>query len=597
MQNSLKVGFNRNGAIFILSLLSFLYVIPAYSAKVFCLAQLLPSTNNYYNSSVPTVDPAIPANSFSLSKRWNDLFDFSSYGEYGKERSGRISGAFSQEIDWQNIGGNHTKSFLTQGMDYLSELHVNIQEKLWSDYNFESRFFIRKTDNKYIDPRRDARLKEFNLRVLNSNSLYELGNIYADFSQFVLGSSLEGYNIQIAPNSFQKYYVIAAREHPADESAAKFQRNFFGGKADFFLFKDSNIFSNFRVGLQGGATRDDGATLEHTIYTQELRNLVGSIDGEISFIKIFSLQYEIARSGYVADYLAQSKNYNSGTAFRVQPALNFDKFSVRYLYYYVQPEFYTNFGSASADKRQQQVTVDYRFNDKADCSFIENYYYDRLADSLRDKRTVNNEKYLNFNFRPFTSRRDLNLRPYINYLSTYSDDDRNSLKSKTKTVGFSVNDTLSGKTTYGLNYEYRAFEDGANDKAMSEWFQRVGVNLGNEQQLLNRRLYYYVEPSMDIRRTKTDDDKDINFILSFSGQYDMYNNLITRFGYNLQNTDSAVPDQDFVNNRSFFEFDFLLSQKRSTHVVFRAERNWFKYDDSAQDYNETRTILKFITNF
>jgi hypothetical protein len=351
------------------------------------------------------------------------------------------------------------------------------------------------------------------------------------------------------------------------------------------------------VGLQGGATRDDGATLDHTIYTQELRNLIGSLDGEISLIKAFSLQYELARSGYVANYLAESKNYSSGTAFRIQPALNFDKLSLRYLYYYVQPEFYSNFGSVSPDKKQNQWTIDYRFNDKADFSLVENYYYDHLKDSTRDKRTVNNEQYLNFNFRPFTVRRDFSLRPYINSLSTYSDDDANSLKSKTKTIGFSVNDTLFGKATAGLNYEYRAFEDGYNDKAMSEWFQRVGVNLSNEQQFLNRRLYYYLEPSADIRRTKTDDDKDINFSLSGNGQYDIYKDLLMRFGHNLQTTNSASPGQDFTNNRSFFELDFLLSQKRSTRFIFRAEKNWFKYDDGTQDYNETRTIVKFVTNF
>lgn len=580
----MKLIFSKKFVLKIIIFVLFvLFPLSTYAAEVYYLGQAGQTATSQPNPS------------YSLSQRFHDLLNFSAYGEPNQDRSGRISGKFTEEISWQDISGNTSKSFLERGTDYLTELNLNLQEKLGRDYNFEGQGFLRKTDNRRIETKRELRLKQLNLKALNSRNLFEFGDFYADFSQFVLGSSLEGFNIELNPSISQRYHFLVARKERADTVSDKFQRNTLGAKADYKLFQDSELFSNFRIGMQVAKIEDDSSTIDHGSSAKDLSNTVAGIDGEISLRKAFSLQYELARSGYIEDEDG-ANDKKAGTAFRLQPALNLGKANFRYLYYYVQPQFYTETGSASPDKIQHQLTFDYRLSDRANLNFVENLYWDHLDKSTLTKRTTNNEKYLSFILRPFEARKDFTARPYINYSKKDSDDDANSAESVTKTIGFSINDTLNEKTTYGVSYEYRAFVDEAN-KSTSDYFHRLGFNLGHEQLFFEKRLYYSLNTGLDLRSTKTDDNKDASASISFSGQYDMMQNSKLRFGHNLQDANSAKPASDSVNHRSFLEMDFLLAQKRASHFVLRAERNRYDHEDNTQEYNETRAIAKFITNF
>jgi len=535
--------------------------------------------------------------SYSLSQRIKDILDLSSERDYA-ERSGRLSGSFSQEINWQSVSGNKSKSFLEEGTDYLSELNLNLQEKLMRDYNFEGQWFLRKTDNRRIETKKDVRLKQLNLKVFNPKNIFEFGDFYADFSPFVLGSSLEGFNIKISPSEIRDYHFIVARKYREDTATERFQRNAFGFKIDQYLFKDSDLFSNFRLGFQSVSIQDDSSTAYDNGNAKDLRNNVFSFDGEFSLTKYLSFQYEVARSTYLEDEDSETiKDTKYGTALRLQPAINLDKISLRYLYYYGQPKFYTDLGSASTDKIQHQISLDYRLNEKATVNVVENYYWDHLSGSSLTKRTTNDEKYLSFNFRPFEKFKDLTLRPYINYQEKDSDDGINSAESTTKTFGFGINDVLNEKTSYGLGYEYRAYIDEGNDKANSDYFHRLNFNFSHEQSFCSKRLYYTFSPNLELRDTKSEDDNDINLGLSFNGQYDISKNTILRFGHNLQDTNSARAGADFLNNCSFLESDSTLYNNRNTHFIFRVERNRYDHEDGSQEYRENRIIAKFLTNF
>ena len=574
----------RTKEIIICTILSISILYNTYSAEV------------YYLSPQESVSSQINP-SYSLSQRIKDILDFSSGRDYS-ERSGRLSGSFSQEINWQSVSGNKSKSFLEEGTDYLSELNLNLQQKLIKDYNFEGQWFLRKTDNRRIETKKDIRLKQLNIKVFNPKNLFEFGDFYADFSPFVLGSSLEGFNVKLSASELRNYNFIVARKYREDTTTERFQRNVFGFKIDQNLFKDSNLFSNFRVGFQAVSINDDSSTSYDYGNAKDLRNNVFSFDGEISLTKYFSLQYEIARSSYLEDEDSQIiKDTQYGTAFRVQPAINLGKGYLRYLYYYGQPKFYTDLGSASTDKIQHQISLDYRLNEKITINIVENYYWDHLSGSSLTKRTINDEKYLSFNLKPFKKFKNLTLRPYINYQKKNSDDQQNSSEATTKTFGFSINDVLNERTSYGLGYEYRAYRDEGNNKASSDYFHRLNLNFSHEQNFFNKRLFYTISPNLELRNTKTDDDKDINLGLSLNGQYDLLKNTVLRFGHNLQNTNSARVGSDFLNNRSFLEFDFTLYKNKNTHFIFRIERNRYDHEDGAQEYRENRLIAKFLTNF
>lgn len=561
---------------------------PVFSAEVYYLGG---------GSGGPGAGQMNPA--FSLSQRAHDLFDFASYGKENPERSGRISGSLTQEVRWNKVSGNKSKSFLENGTDYVSEANINIQEKLWKDYNLESQLFIRKTDDRRVEPRRDVRLKQFNVKILNPKNLYEAGDFYADFSPFTLSSSLEGLHAEMSPSDLYTVKMVAARSQSPDVAADTFQRNVLGTKVDLNLFKDSELFSNFRIGAQAVTNRDDSSSVPEPSSAKDLRNTVVGIDGDISLTKYLSLNYEVARSGYVEDEditVAPGKDQKYGTAFRAQPSLNLGATTARYLYYYVQPGFYTDIGSAASDKIQHQINVDQQLGSKATLSLMQNWYWDHLKSSTRTKRTLYDEKTASLNWRPFDARKNFSFRPYVAYLQKDSDDPANSAEGVTRTAGFSVNDNLDEKTSVGANYEYRSYKDEAN-KTNSDYFNRVGLYLARESQLFNRRLYQSFGPNMDFRRTKTDPNQDVSFSTSYTGQYDVSKIWISRWGYNVQLANNAGPDQDYVNHRNYLEMDFLVHEKRSAHFVVRGERNRYDHEKADQDYNETRVTGRFTINF
>ncbi|HOD12195.1 MAG TPA: hypothetical protein PKO44_03790 [Candidatus Omnitrophota bacterium] len=531
--------------------------------------------------------------SYSLKQRFHDLFDFTS-GRELNDRSGRITGNIAQEISWNNISGNTSKSFLRRGTDYLTELRLNIGAKLPKDYNFEGQIFLRKTDNNRIEQRGDVRMKQISTKIYNPKNIVEFADSYAEFSQFTLGTSLEGLSFETNPSEDQRYKGVIARAYGADVATEKFQRNIFGFKMDQNFFRDSSVFSNFRVGLQHVTTQDDSSTLERTSNSKQIRNHVTSIDGALSLQKYLSMNYEIARSEHAPD-LEADKNSEEAYAVRLQPTLNMGKIQTRYLYNYVQPKFYTDVGSASPDMVQHQVTFDIALNASNTLSLTENYYWDHLRGSSLTKRTINDEKYVVWASRPFASRTSFSFRPYVNYQIRSSDDPGNTASGVTRTGGFSVNDTI-GSASVGANYEYRAFTDKANRTA-SDYFHRVGLNFAKDYKLFGRRFYCSLDPALDLRSTKTSQKKDINFNLGLNATYEASQRFTIRLGNTLADSNRSKPGTDYFNNRTFSEFDYLINKKHATRFIVRAERNRYVHEDGNQTYNEQRVIAKFVSNF
>lgn len=242
------------------------------------------------------------------------------------------------------------------------------------------------------------------------------------------------------------------------------------------------------------------------------------------------------------------------------------------------------------------MTVDHRFSKRLSVSLMENYYWDHLTDSTRAKRTINDEKSLTFNFLPLANRESFGARMNVGYNLRSSDDGANSSEGRTFTVGTGFNDRISDSTDWGLSYQYRAYSDWANSSS-SDYSNRFGLNLGHEAQVLNRRLYMSLNPSVDIRSTKSDNNKDLNFGVGLTGQYDMAKTLTSRFGHTLADTNAAKSDSDHTNNNSYLEFDKSFGANANRHFVARFERNRYVYEDGTQNYTETRGVIKYTLNF
>ncbi|HOD11914.1 MAG TPA: hypothetical protein PLO93_05530 [Candidatus Omnitrophota bacterium] len=569
----------------------FLFVVLLFSSALADAAEVYYLGGPQGSSQEAAVNP-----SYSLKQRFQDLFSSLSSIRKDPEASGSISGHLSQTVVHNDIGGNREKSYLKPGVNYITDLNFSIQEKLHADYNFTGQWFLRKTDDPRVESRRDVRLKQVDLQVANERNLYQFGDFYGSFSQFVLGSSLEGFNMDINPTDDQHYQIVIARRNEADTVANSFQRNVFGFKADRYLFKGSDLFSDFRIGVQAASSQDDSASLPDNHTAKDLRNTVFGLDGEIVFKQGLSIQYEYAGSAYVEDEDASEKTTTYANAFRFQPSMRLGKANVRYLYYYAQPKFYTDAGSSMSDKIQNQVSLDYRFSDRVNVTVSENYYWDHLKGSSRTKRTFNDEKYMTWNLLPLASRRSFNLRPYVNYQVRNSDDPGNSAESTTLTGGFDISDRLNAHTNWGVGYECRSFIDRVT-RSNSEIFHRIRFNWAQDMMLWARRLYYAITPNVDIRHRKGNDNKDVTVGAGFNVQYDLFQRVFLRMGNTLADTNSASPSGDYVNNRGFWEVDFLVDKERSAHFIIRGERNNYTAENGAQSYKEQRVIAKFEVNF
>jgi len=537
---------------------------------------------------------------FTLKKRVDDLCDLKSYGKYGPDRSGRITGTIMEEASWNDVGGNGTLSFLKKGVYQNTEVNINAQEKLWKDYNFDAQTFLRRTDDRRIEQRKDIRVKQLTTKLYNPDNMFMFGDFYGDFSQFTLGNSLEGFDLDIAQSGMCSIKGVAARSQSADPDKGTFLRYVAGGKTDLNLFKDSSLFSVFRVGAQAVTSQDDSSSVDNTNRStriQDLDNTVVSIDGEMRMRKYFSLFYEVARSAHAADIdTSPDDDLNYGTAFRMTPVINAGPLNFRYLYYYVQPQFYTDSGSAMPDKIQHQFTLNYAISKKASLSFVENYYWNHLEGSALSKRTFDDEKYFTLNMRPFDKYKDFNVRTYANVLQADSDDIENSAEATTVTAGFGINDMLDPKTSYGTYFEFRGFANEA-EKANSDYFYRLGYNLGREQQVFGKRLYFSGDVNIDFHDPKYNPKNEVTTGCSFSGQYNFFKEHMFRFGYNIQTTNSYESSLDYLNNRTYAEFDLLMEKKHNTRCVLRGEHNRYNQNDRGLSYDESRIITRLATNF
>lgn len=537
---------------------------------------------------------------FTWQKRVDDLVDFANYGNYGDDRSGMITGSVMEDVSWNDVGGNGNNSFLRKGVYQDTEANINAYERLWGDYNFEGQIFLRWTDDRRIERRKDIRVKQLTTKISNPDNTLLFGDFYGDFSQFTLGNSLEGFYGEMKPLKWLQVKGVAARSQSPDQDQSTYWRSVLGGKVDAFLLQESDFFNTFRVGAQVVTNQDDRATVEQenrAIPMNDLNNTVVSIDGEIAFKKHFSVVYEAATSAYIENYSAADRaDYKYANAFRIQPKLRYGPFQVRYLYYYVQPKFYTDSGSAMADKMQNQFTMDWDLSKKARISFVENYYWDHLGGSDKTRRTINDEQYFTLTLKPSDKHSDFNVRAYTNIQQRNSDDPDHLIRTITLTPGMSLNDNLDEKTSYGIFNEFRGYVDRFNGKA-SDFFYRCGGNIGREQQVIGRMLYFGTSINMDFHDQKSEDDNENIIGFSFTGQYNFFADHMFYFGYNINASNAAGPAQGYFNTMNYAEFNLLMEKKRNTRLVLRGEFNRYNAEESGNSYDETRIITRWTSSF
>lgn len=556
---------------------------PAWAAEIIFLG------GGADGDAAPKVVPA-----FTARQRLHDLFDFGSYGQYGEDRSGMITGRMAVQGEYTSVRGNQAKSFYRdENKDHLMELDLRVFEKLLSGYQFQGETSLRKTDNQRMEPRNAVVLKQLNLSVFNDTNLFEFGNFYSDFSQFVMGTSLEGANVELAPTDNLLTRAVIARTH--ESGRGLYQRNVYGAKADVKPLEGHPSVSLLRLGVQAVSVDDDSASLQNDPGATDQDNNVAGVDGELRLRNGAFVVFEAARSGYIEDEDVSDRRLY-GTAWRIMPGYRHnDLWDLRYLAYRVDPAYRTLVGSASSDKQQHMVSADWRLNPDNTLTLSQNWYWDKLSGSDRPYRTRYDEKYLSLLSRPFQEFRTVSLRPYLNHQHKDSDDAANSADSATVTVGLATNARL-WETTLGVFGELRHFTARpANVDGEDSW--RYGASMGRDFTLLARRLYLAAGYVGNLRANQATEGQDMHHGLTFNGRYELSEPLIMTFGYNYQDAANTGPTQDYQINTRFLEFAYRLHKQRNTVISLRGEHNDYEYDTAGEDYSEARYTLRFVSNF
>ena len=536
---------------------------------------------------------------FSAQQRIDDLMDFGSYGEYGEDRSGMITGTLTTSLERTDVSGNKSKSFYDDSKTlHQSDLSLQMYEKLWGNYRFEGLADLRTTNNERVENQETPKFKQLNLKILNPENSVEFGNFYSEFSNFTMGTSLEGFNAEVSPKDLKLgYKAVVARLNKAE--IGQNQRNVYGAHVGVTPFAGDDVTPHdLKLGVQSVLIRDDGSSApKDFVAAPDLHNLVMSTDGSWRHhTNGFAADWEWAFSEYNADRDSASSNEVNGQAFRMSPSYRYkDKFDVRYLYYVVDPDFYTMTGSAVRDKQQHQINANYKFSSAYTLSATQNWYWDNLSGSDKTKRTNNTETNLSLMARPLENRQSFSIRPYVKRLIRDSDDAANSASADTFVYGASANDTYK-EASLGAFLEKRKYKD-RSGSGNSEDYLRYGMNFSRDFDVYERPLYVSAAYSGSVRDPQSDTGREVQNGINFNGRYQVSEPSIVTFGHNMLTTDSAGNIDDYDTNTSFVEYAHKLEDKRDTELKFRGERNDYNYDDNTEDYRENRFVATLVTHF
>ncbi|MBF0217015.1 MAG: hypothetical protein HQL30_08495 [Candidatus Omnitrophica bacterium] len=535
---------------------------------------------------------------FTFEDRARDLFDLKAYGEQTDERSGWITGNVSEEVNFNAVDGNGAKSFLRRGVYQNTEVNTTVFERLWEDYELESNTFVRKTDDRRIESRKDVRLKQFDVSLANEKNYYGFGDQYGDLTPYTLSNSFQGFDVIMQPSDSLSLQAVSGRSQSPDQPLQAYLRRVNGGKLDYLIPFDEKGESELRTGFQGITSRDDSSTIDRVDGAMAINNTVVSVDGALKIMKDLKLSYELARSEYVEDEKSRFiRDPAYGTAFNIKPDLRMGPFYAKYLYYKADPDFYTDAGSVMADKQQHEWMTSYNFGKMATLSLTENYYWDHLKGSeFVTKRTYYDEQYVNLSLYPIEDNKRVRVSGYFNNRAANADDPGNTGEVTNRTTGTSLTHSLANGMNYNMKYEYR---ESVNDydPVRSDFYNRLGFGVGDDIELFSKRFQWKTDLTSDIRNPRNEDDEDIKAGIAVTGQYFFSAAGKFKFGHNVQAADNARPRSDYVINRSYLELDFLIEKKRNAHFVARVENNNYIHDVSNNEYDESRIITKVISNF
>lgn len=268
---------------------------------------------------------------------------------------------------FNDISGNKEQSFLSPGANYELNYYISQRNSINDGlYNLDYEMNLLNTDDETIDYRK-WHITDLYTRFERKDAfLIEFGDIYSNLSTYTLNYNLEGLQgtgkIKYGDNNYLGSTIVAGRTWRGTEGN-RYERKVIGTRTY------TTVGDKFEAGLNMSRNWDDtGSIKDRNTSIYELpasKNNVYSMDASLK-----NLNYGLLNGVYVNSELARSMFYENKRdkstgkktdwAYRSDFSGQIKKMFFEGGYERVQPNFYSNLGSAPTDQEMVRFNANYR---------------------------------------------------------------------------------------------------------------------------------------------------------------------------------------------------------------------------------------------
>ena len=489
-------------------------------------------------------------------------------------------------------GPGQANSFLYQGNSGWSyENRFDFLNRLTLDeviYEFDTE--VRFTNNERIDTE-DVSLKKLYFKRASPYTLFQMGDFFANFSQYSLNQNLKGaiFSLNETEDTPWDFSLIAGAYKPRWEYVLS-------DKAD--ELKDT-FFHGMRLG------RKIGSWLAHFnyVFTDESRLVDISTNtsrstAEIVHNHLWSIDWKFRPAGGLdfSGESAISKNHSTtntnkdfGYAHRARGRFRIKNLRSQFEYERTPSDFNTPGGSASSDRERYRIRNNYYLGEQ---ELFANYtaYWDNVQNTSSTTTKVKMPE-VGMTLRNLLKRNTLSSTLRLRQRRRHRTDQ--SLDERTDSLSFSIEDRF-GPFRPSFEYEYRRVNPRKDPNDSGEKTHAFNLRLNS----YHRKDAWTFRPTVSLRQETTKDlglgtgrgtNKD--WIWSGGLNAGFKNDLRLNAAYTLSQAENYTADSDSRRRVLRLSLDYNIAGSRDNVIGIEYQDRRNSFSETLNDYNEN--ICKF----
>lgn len=489
-------------------------------------------------------------------------------------------------IHW--TGGAGDKTLLRRGAFFTDELKLRIDQPLEDGWDFLTSLHLRQTFDPQIDKRKDVHILGYTSEIYNRFLRFTFGDFFADFSQYVLGTALDGVQM-VAKTDRAEIKAVAGFSQRADEGK-QFMRYVFAGRAETVLVEAYGFAKDLRMGFNFSDAEDAHNTIDNTTGVADASNRVGSVNGRAVFWGHTQADWEAAKS-WIDEDTSPGTNVDrkTGSAIRWNSTTQFDKKNkLRMGYEWVSADFRTLGGSAVPDRVNVTSRLDSQWNKEWKSELGYRLSFDKLDKSDLNKRTVTQAPRAALNWEPLSDDwwlKDFFSRLYWELRSRLSDDDPSGQTDfLSNDAGFEDEFRIE-KVHFNSGWTVRTETDDLqkqNDRLINTGY--IGMN--THEQFLGMGATPSLRYQFDYEDRPKEGGRDLTQSVSAGLNMDISDNIHFEQRYGIETASRLAPNADTVKLNAYLGLDYKIPSQRDLTLKITYEHGNFFHPLATERFSE-----------